>query len=437
MKPLLAVVLAVASAGTAVAEVLPVNADTTVELALAASDRRAAAAAHVAAAGHQIEAADARRLPTLDLEANVAHRSSVPEAAFPESVPDIGGFVLFPNIRDTYRAGVVVTQPLWTGGGISGSREAARHEEAAAAAEAARVDHDLRFEARTAYWSAVAADAALDAARAEVERADRLLEDARALRAAGMAVRADELGAEARLASARVRVIDAAAEVANRHAELRSLLDLPPGTEIELTDRGMQVPAGPSPLEALITEALRSRPEIAVLTARRDAIGSRTTAVAAPGRPQVSLGARWDVARPNERYLPLEDEWNTSWSVGLFAGWRVFDGNRNAAEVATLDSQRTAVEAELAELERRIALDVDTARRTLEATLAADRAAAAAVSAATAREADSRDRYTAGMATVSEVLDAQTELAGAELTLVRAHSGAWIADAALRRAVGR
>ena len=151
-------------------------------------------------------AADARRLPTLDLEASVAHRSSVPEAVFPESIPDIGGFVLFPDIRNTYRAGVVLTQPVWTGGAISSNRDASRHEAAAAAAEAARVDDDLRFEARTAYWSAVAADAALDAARSEVERAARLLDDALALRDAGMAVRADELGAEARLAAARVRV---------------------------------------------------------------------------------------------------------------------------------------------------------------------------------------------------------------------------------------
>ena len=86
---------------------------------------------------------------------------------------------------------------------------------------------------------------------------------------------------------------------------------------------------------------------------------------------------------------------------------------------------------------RRIALDVETAWRSLSASLAADAAAAAAVEAATAREADSRDRYAAGVATVSEVLDAQTELADAELSLVRARSGAWIADAGLHRALGR
>ncbi|HSO21629.1 MAG TPA: TolC family protein [Chondromyces sp.] len=419
------------------AEVLSLDAEEAVELALAASHRRAAAESRVEAATERTAAADARRLPTLDLEASVARRSSVPETAFPESVPDIGGFVLFPSIENTYRTGLVVNQRLWTGGAISQSREAARHDETATEAEAATVAADLRYEARTAYWNAVAAAAALDAARAEEERAGRLLEDARALRAAGMAVRADELGAEARLAGAEVRVIEAEAEAANRLAGLRSLLGLPPGSEIELAESISRLPAGPPALGTLIADATSNRPELAVLTARRDALASRSAAVASPGRPQVSLAARWDVARPNERYLPLEDQWNSSWSVGVFAGWRVFDGGRIGAEAAAVDAERAALQADFGELERRIVLEVETMRRSLEAARAANLAAAAAVAAAAARESDSRDRYTSGVATVSEVLDAQAELAQAELALVRARSSAWVADAGLRRVVGR
>ena len=437
MRHPLALVLALGSAMTAAADGLPVDADRAVELALAASDRREAAAARVTAAERQVESADARRLPTVDLEAAVARRSSVPEAVFPPSVPDLGGFVLYPDIQNTYQAGVALSQPLWTGGAIAGSREASRHEADAAAAEAARVDDELRFLARTAYWNTLAAQAARDAAHAEVERAERLLDDARALRAAGMAVRADVRGAEARAAAARVRLIEAEAEVSNRLAELRSLLDLPRDTDLELVDRGAHLPAPPADLEVLLAEALDARPELAALEARRDALAGRSKAIGAPDRPQVSLGARWDVARPNQRYFPLEDDWNTSWSVGVYAGWRVFAGNRTDAEVAAIDAERAAVEAEIDELERQIALDVETARRTLEAARAADLAAEAAVAAAAAREVDSSDRYTAGIATVSEVLDAQAELADAELSVARARSGAWISDAGLSRAVGR
>jgi outer membrane protein TolC len=123
--------------------------------------------------------------------------------------------------------------------------------------------------------------------------------------------------------------------------------------------------------------------------------------------------------------------------VGLVAGWRIFDGDRTGSEVAALDAERAALDADLNELERRITLDVETARRDLTAALAAESAAAAALAAASAREADSRDRYLSGVATVSEVLDAQGDLADAELAMARSRSGAWIAEAAVRRAVGR
>lgn len=437
MRHAIAVLITLTLVTTAAADTLPLDPERAVELALGASDRAGAAAARVDAADERVDAADARRMPTLDLEASVAHRNPVPSVAFPADVPGVGGFVLFPNIQDVYRAGVVLSQPLWTGGAISGGRETARHEAVAATEEADRVDADLRFEARSAYWRAVSAGAALDAARAESERAARLLEDARALRAAGMAVRSDELGAESRVASAQVRVIETDAELANRLAELRSLLGIPPGTELELTERGERLPAAPPAVAPLIDEAMAGRPEIAALEARRDAVASRATTAKAPTRPRVSLAAEWNVARPNERFLPLEDTWNSSWSVGLVAGWRVFDGSRTRSEVASLDAERAALDADLGELERRVALDVETARQTLQAAIAADASAIAAVTAATAREADSRDRYTAGLATVTEVLDAQTDLADAELTLVRARTAAWLADTVLKRAIGR
>lgn len=431
----IAVMLTASMAGAA--ERIELDANRAVELALASSDRADAAAARIDAAADRVDAADALRVPVVDLQASASHRSSVPEAAFPASIPDIGGFVLFPNIQDTYRAGVTLRQPLWTGGEISASRQAARQDEQAAEADASRVATDLRYEARTAYWRAVAARSALDAAMAEAERAQQLLDDAKALRSAGMAVRADELGAEARLAAARLKVIDAEAELDNRIAELRSLLGLSDRAELVLSEQGSHLPAAPPELDVVVSEARSQRAEIAALAARRDALASRSTTVAADGRPQISLAAQWDVARPNERYLPLQDQWDTSWSVGVVAGWRVFDGGRTAGQAAALDAQRRALEAELGELERRVELEVETARRTLEASLAADAAASASVAAATAREADSRDRYTAGIATMTEVLDAQSELADAELARVRARAGAWIAEAALRRAVGR
>lgn len=437
MKTLLALFVTVVAPVSTQAGALVLDADTTVALALAASPLTAATAARVVEADANVAAADAVRLPVVDIEAGVAHRSSVPEMTLPASAAGLSGFVLFPDIRNVARTGLVISQPLWSGGAIAGTRSATRHERSAVAAEADRTAADLSLRARAAYWAAVAADASLETARAEGHRAERLVHDAKNLRAAGMAVRADELGATARLAAARVRTVEAEAALASRLAELRSLLGLPAARDLKLRDGGDRLPAQPGALDALIAEAVSSRPEMTAMAARREALVSRAAAAGAPIRPQVALTGRWDLGRPNDRYLPPADEWNTSWSLGLVAGWRLFDGNRTRAQVAAIDAERSALEAERLELERTVTLDVENARRDLVTKLAATAAATDAVTAATAREADSRERYGEGLATVLEVLDAQTELAQAERLLVHSRTGAWLAEANLRRAVGQ
>ena len=48
-----------------------------------------------------------------------------------------------------------------------------------------------------------------------------------------------------------------------------------------------------------------------------------------------------------------------------------------------------------------------------------------------------RERYAAGLAPMVEVLDAQADLTAADMTQIRARASAWVAEAALHRAVGR
>ena len=94
----------------AAAEDLPLDADAAVALVVEASDRGDAADARSRRRRRAgVGAADAARLPTLDLTASVAQRSSVPELSVPlDGARTLAGCVLFPNIQNVYRAGVPV-----------------------------------------------------------------------------------------------------------------------------------------------------------------------------------------------------------------------------------------------------------------------------------------------------------------------------------------
>ena len=109
-------------------------------------------------------------------------------------------------------------------------------------------------------------------------------------------------------------------------------------------------------------------------------------------------------------------------------------GRARAAEVR---HQREALGCERQELLRRVALEVETAHRDLVSALAAVDATEASVRAASAREEAVQERYDAGLAPISDVLDAQADLADAERAAIVARAAAWMSDAALMRAVGR
>jgi outer membrane protein TolC len=427
-----------AAALAAASEPLVLDADSAARLAVEVSALVDAADARIESSQLAVTAADAERLPVVRGVATVAQRNAVPELAIPIGGPGSSPRTLFPSIETTYRAELAVAQPLYSGGAISSGREAARHDLDSAKSSRRRSLLDLRFAARSLYWETVAADAGLAAAEAQERRAQRLLEDARALLDAGMGVWADVLAGEARAAAARVEVVRAMTAVRQTLARLRSLLAVTDDTEIQLVDRRTgAVPPGPPMLERLVEEALASRPELAIVDAGIAAFGAEERTIDAARRPALGVEAMWDLSRPNPRYLPLEDRWNDSWAVGVTASWTLFDGQRTRSRAATVRAERDALRADREELARKVTLEVETDRLTMAAALEAVAAADAAEAAARAREEAARERYQAGLAPMLEMLDAQMELADAERSKVLVRATAWIAAAALERSVGR
>jgi outer membrane protein TolC len=431
-------IAAMAAVATVHAEPLQLDADTAAAMAIEASNLSTAAAERVAASGSAVRAADAARLPSISANASYVNRSAVPEFGVPTDDPEEPVFILFPNIENTYSLDVTLTQPIYTGGRIAAGRDGARFDEASAGQSQRLTALDLAYTARRLYWAAVAAEAGLEVADAQLRRAERLLADAIALREAGMALNADVYAAEARTAAAQVDVIRAQTERDQAQARLLSLLGVVGDVPVELADRDTSaVPAPPVGLEDLVAGAIERRPEIGVADARIESLGAQARATRAERRPTVGLSAHWKVAQPNERYLPPVDERNDSWAVGVSASWKLFDGSRTSEQVAAVRGEQRAVRADRGELERQIRLDVTTARLELIAALEAVSASDASAEAATAWEAASGERYAAGLALIYELLDAQADLAAAEMAQVQTRATAWMAEATLARAVGR
>ena len=428
----------VALAGVAGAGTIKLTANGAAERAVKVSHVAAAADARVAAAEQTANSADAASLPSFALGAWLAQRSSVPEFAAPLNGPLQPLVVIAPDITTTYGTSLRLQQALYTGGAITGQREATRHDAAASAAGRSATVADLRLNARLSYWEAVRTAASVELARAQEDRAARLLEDTRALFDAGMAVRADVLAAQERTATAHLQLVVAQAQSGNALAQLASLLELDPQDTPELSDSlAGALPTVPQSPGELQDHALAGRPELAASAEQIAAIRSRRTVAGGQALPSVGAVAELDYARPNVRYFPQEDQWKQSWSVGVQATWTLFDGGKARADVAAARFGERAALQDRQELSRRIRLEVENDRRNLESALAAVVAADAARAAALEREKEAEERHAAGLAPMVDILDAQTQLASAEQQHVNARAGSWAAAAILERAVGR
>ncbi|MFI5165259.1 MAG: TolC family protein [Thermoanaerobaculales bacterium] len=420
------------------AETVRLTAEIAAARAVEVSNLAAAAAERTAAARASATAADAATMPQLSASAAVARRSSVPEFELPIQLPGIGGLVLMPDITTTYATGVRAQQALYAGGAISDQRVAARDDLDAAEASRLATIADLRLAGQVAYWEEVRSSARVELAHAQEDRAQRLLTDTQALLDAGMAVNADLLAARERLASARVQVINADAGAANALDELRSLLNLAPDATIELADTLTgKLPDPPASSTELQQQALARRPELRASAAEIAALAARARVAGTPTKPSLGAVAQWDYNRPNQRYFPQLDEWKASWSVGLVASWTLFDGGKAASDSSATTAMQRAAEQERGELQRRIAVEVQTDARRAASALAAATAADVARAAAEERERAARERHAAGLAAMAEVLDAEAALAAAEQQQVDTRAAAWLAAATLARTVGQ
>jgi outer membrane protein TolC len=263
------------------------------------------------------------------------------------------------------------------------------------------------------------------------------LNDVRNRLKVGLVPPSDELTAQAQRSHQQVLLIEARNARESAASDLRRLTGLAPDTAIELEAVLEEAGAPVGAAEVMVADARRDRPDRQAIVQRVAWAGARANAAAALAKPAIVLAAGFDYARPNPKIFPRAAEWNTSWDVGVNLGWTFWDFGRVKAEVAQATASRQALSERLQEFDTVLEVEVRQRRLDVEAARAAIGAAADGVkSAAEARRVVS-DRYAAGVATSTEVMDAQEALLQAELERTRAMASARLAEARLERALGR
>ncbi|MDX1623814.1 MAG: TolC family protein [Gemmatimonadota bacterium] len=299
---------------------------------------------------------------------------------------------------------------------------AARHRARSAGWGTIRTREATELRARSLYWSAVRAAARLEAAGASEEAARETLELFRARQERGLLTDADRLRAEAELDAARARRVDAARARREARRRLGVLLGWESGVLPVPTDT-LTVPAGYAPGEFDPAERADLRSMAAALEARearvRQATFSFLPAIDAFGQA-VSHGA--DV---------LESD-GSDWTVGLQLRWTAFAGFGRWAERSRVSSAERIARLRYEHAVRQARADIEIADRAVTAAAETVEAALAARRAAVTAADLMRRRFEEGLATASDLLQAEARKAEMRTRAVDALAGYRLAEARAR-----
>jgi outer membrane protein len=196
-------------------------------------------------------------------------------------------------------------------------------------------------------------------------------------------------------------------------------------------------PTADTRIEMLVAEARSQRADRQALVERTEAAAARVDAAEAGRRPIIGVLAGGDYSRPNPRLFPRVDLTKFSWDASVNLSWSLFDGGRTKATVAEATFMKQALEARTRELDSVLGLEVRQRVAELEAVRSALDAADYGLRSATEARRVVGDRYAAGVATSTDVLDAQNAVLQAQLDRTQALASARITEARLARALGR
>jgi outer membrane protein TolC len=391
------------------------------------------AAAEAARDGHE-----ALARPTVSAIGSYVRTNHVPEYSIRQ--PDGSLRVLFPDIPDNVRLRSELLWPVWTGGRVDALVESAEADVRATQADAQVVAADLTMEITQAYWALVTGRELVKVIDQSLARTDAWVADVQARLESGLVSPHEVLTAQARRARDYVQRIQSANAAATAERELARLIGMSgqaidPISPVDRAWPGLAALTA-RPTADVLGLARESRAERLAFTARQSAFRSAAEAAWAAGRPQVAALAAIEPARPNNRFVPRQNKWHVSWDLGVTVTWSLWDGGRAKANRASSEAQARAFDHRLAEFDGRVSVDVQQRLQDVEAGLAAIAASEQAVAASTEAHRVLQERYNLGVATSTEVLDAQVALLEAELERTQLQAALRVSEARLRRAIG-
>jgi outer membrane protein TolC len=340
-------------------------------------------------------------------------------------------FLNTPPPLDIFRTQFTAAVPLYDAGQTGHRIKDAKLSAQSAGETGARTRQEVIFKVVKAYTDELLARQNVRVAEAAVKSAQSDLHRSEARQEQGQAVPSDLLSAQVQLAQAQEDLLQAQNAVDLAHAALNVAMGL---SEDAATSVASQLAESTFDAGALTDRqqlALKNRPDLreAGLGAERAANDSRMAR--AEFLPKVNAFGSWE--EDNQTFLTRG---GNNWTAGVALNFNVFDGGANRARLAAARYRQTQAQAQVAQMAADVKLQVREAYLNLATAQQRVEVSRRAQSEAEESLRIIQNRYEAGLATITDLLQVETAHTSAQKNYLNALFDYRLSYAALELATG-
>lgn len=379
----------------------PLTLDEAVRLALEKHPSLEAAAARIKASEARIEQARSGFMPRLSYQESYQRGNNpvyvfgalLTQRQFTEANFNIRSLNR-PDALNNFQSQLVADQTLYDFGATKSGIRAASIARQLSDEERKALEQQVISGVARSYHGVTLAREALAVAEEGLKSAEADLKRAQTVRDAGMATDADVLSIQVHVSAMREQQIRRKYDVEIGMAALNEALGLPLDSQHELT----------SPLTAAkpATEApVLNRAELRQVRLMADLAGEQVKQARAQRLPMIGFRGIFETDRQQ-----FVNKGGANWMIAASLRWSLFDGNRAKQMQKEAEHQAAAARATEKQLQSALSLQVKKARTDLLAAQERINVTEATVAQAEESQRILRNRYSSGLATVTDILRA-------------------------------
>lgn len=392
-------------------------------MALDYDDDLKAAAKRIEACAELERAARAERIPTLSAGGDFRYTGNPLE--YSTELPVVGPLTL-EGRHWRYGVSATLSQPLYTGGRISGAIRMAESETRMSESQHQLLRSELCYRIDVQYWTVVARRERMAVAEEYLRAVADLERIVRERVEAGLCDRQELLTVEVRHNEARYRLLQVRSDFETGRMALNALIGEPLEAETPVSGFLPEIGSGASEISGAALH-----PEIRLAQERIDREMNSLRINDAKYKPQLQLAANGGYFAPGYDFRP---DLSPNWTLYAQLSVPIFQGGKRHRERRAAEYRIGMAADDLHRVETQLDLEIRTARTALDE--AQKRVVLAASSLAKAHENERRatEKYAEGAISISEVIDAQLYRQTAQENLVAAKTAAKIHHAELLKA---